>query len=306
MKTKAHVLLIGYSKLSRKRLINYFIRNKIRLSIASKSYKGNINSIVEQFNSYDNALKFSKANIVYISLPNSLHYAWAKKALNYGYHVIVDKPICENYSKSLDLVFLAKKKNRLISEATFFNYHNQIKKSLMIIKNKKILKINVNFTIPLPPKNSILLSKKFSGGVIMDMAPYAAAIHRIFLNKKIIKKRIAIKKNKNKLPVEMNLKLLCENIAYHGKFKFGGKYKNQIEIFYGNYKLKINRAFSPPENDDLTLEIRKNKSFQKLMIKKDNCFRNYFNKILNSINKKRYLNFYNTILIDQKFRDNIY
>ena len=110
MKTKAHVLLIGYSKLSRKRLVNYLIRNKIKLSIASKSYKSNINSIVEQFNSYDNALKFSKANIVYISLPNSLHYFWAKKALNYGYHVIVDKPICENYSKSLDLVSLAKKK----------------------------------------------------------------------------------------------------------------------------------------------------------------------------------------------------
>ena len=306
MKTKAHVLLIGYSKLSRKRLINYLIRNKIRLSIASKSYKGNINSIVEQFNNYDNALKFSKANIVYISLPNSLHYTWAKKALNYGYHVIVDKPICENYSKSLDLVSLAKKKNRLISEATFFNYHNQIKKSLMIIKNKKILKINVNFIIPLPPKNSILLSRRLLGGVIMDMAPYAAAIHRIFLNKKIIKKRITIKKNKNKLPVEMNLKLLCENITYQGKFKFGGKYKNQIEIFYGDHKLKINRAFSPPENDDLMLEIHKNKSIQKLMIKKDNCFRNYFNKILNSINKKGYLNFYNTILIDQKFRDNIY
>ena len=306
MKTKAHVLLIGYSKLSRKRLINYLIKNKIRLSIASKSYKGNIDGIDEQFNSYDNALKFSKANIVYISLPNSLHYTWAKKALNYGYHVIVDKPICENYSKSLDLVSLAKKKNRLISEATFFNYHNQIKKSLMIIKNKKILKIHVNFIIPLPPKKSILLSRRLHGGVIMDMAPYAAAIHRIFLNKKIIKKKITTKENKNKLPVEMNLKLLCENITYQGKFKFGGKYKNQIEIFYGNHKLKIKRVFSPPENDDLMLEVHKNKSIQKLMIKKDNCFRNYFNKILNSINKKRYSSFYNTILIDQKFRDNIY
>ncbi len=305
MKTKVHVLLIGYSKLSRKRLVNYLIRNKIKLSIASKSYKGNIDNIVEQFSSYDNALKFSKANIVYISLPNSLHYVWAKKALNYGYHVIVDKPICENYSKSLDLVSVAKKKNRLISEATFFNYHNQIKKSLTIIKNKKISKIHVNFTIPLPPKNSILLSKVLYGGVIMDMAPYAAAIHRIFLKKNIIKKKITIKKNKNKLPVEMNLKLFYENFSYKGKFKFGGKYKNQIEIFYGDQKLKINRAFSPPEDENLTLELHNNKSIQKLIIKKDNCFRNYFKKILNSIKKRRYSIFYNKILVDQKFRDNI-
>ncbi len=286
MKTKVHVLLIGYSKLSRKRLVNYLIRNKIKLSIASKSYKGNIDSIVEQFNNYDNALKFSKANIVYISLPNSLHYVWAKKALNYGYHVIVDKPICENYSKSLDLVSLAKKKNRLISEATFFNYHNQIKKSLTIIKNKKISKIHVNFTIPLPPKNSILLSKVLYGGVIMDMAPYAAAIHRIFLKKNIIKKKITIKKNKNKLPVEMNLKLFYENFSYKGKFKFGGKYKNQIEIFYGDQKLKINRAFSPPEDENLTLELHNNKSIQKLIIKKTIVFEIILKKYLILLKKE--------------------
>ena len=33
MKTKVHVLLIGYSKLSRKRLVNYLIRNKIKLTV---------------------------------------------------------------------------------------------------------------------------------------------------------------------------------------------------------------------------------------------------------------------------------
>ena len=103
----------------------------------------------------------------------------------------------------------------------------------------------------------------------------------------------------------MNLKLFYENFSYKGKFKFGGKYKNQIEIFYGDQKLKINRAFSPPEDENLTLELHNNKSIQKLIIKKDNCFRNYFKKILNSIKKRRYSIFYNKILVDQKFRDNI-
>ena len=63
-------------------------------------------------------MKTSKAKIAYISLPNSLHYVWAKKALELGYHVVVDKPICKQYLNSAKLVNLAKK-NRLISEATF-------------------------------------------------------------------------------------------------------------------------------------------------------------------------------------------
>ena len=113
MKKETHVLLIGYSKLARKRIINLFIKKKIKFSVASKSYKGKIDYALKQYNNYEKALKDSKAKIVYISLPNSLHYIWAKKALKRGFHVIVDKPICAKYSHSLDLVNLAKKKNRL-------------------------------------------------------------------------------------------------------------------------------------------------------------------------------------------------
>ena len=86
-------------------------------------------------------------------------------------------------------------------------------------------------------------------------------------------------------------------------FKFDGKYKNQIIIFYGRNKLKINRVFSPPENDNLDLELQKNLLIKKVLIKKDNCFGNYFNKVISCIKKKNYSKFYGEILADQKFRD---
>ena len=110
MKTQTHVLLIGYSNIARKRLINYFIKKKIKFSVASKSYKDRIKYAFKQYKSYEKALKDSKANIIYISLPNSLHYIWAKKALKHGFHVLVDKPICDKLSNSIELVNLAKKK----------------------------------------------------------------------------------------------------------------------------------------------------------------------------------------------------
>ena len=50
------------------------------------------------------ALNSSKANIVYISLPNSLHYYWAKKSLEKGYHVIVDKQLPENSKQANNLI----------------------------------------------------------------------------------------------------------------------------------------------------------------------------------------------------------
>ena len=43
------------------------------------------------------------------------------------------------------------------------------------------------------------MSKKLQGGVLMDMGPYISSIPRLFDLKKLIKKRIKIKKNKDKL-----------------------------------------------------------------------------------------------------------
>ena len=93
------LLLIGYSNIARKRLINVFLKNKIPFSVASKTFLKKINGAYKQFSDYNKALKTSGANIVYISLPNSLHFYWAKKAILNGYHVIVDKPICYKISK---------------------------------------------------------------------------------------------------------------------------------------------------------------------------------------------------------------
>ena len=56
-----------------------------------------------------------------------MHYIWASKALSSGYHVIVDKPLCKNLKQIKNLIKLSIKKKKLISEAIFFNYHNQIK-----------------------------------------------------------------------------------------------------------------------------------------------------------------------------------
>ena len=52
------------------------------------------------------ALKNSDADIVYISLANSNHYFWAKKVLEAGFHLIVDKPITTNPGEVKKLINL--------------------------------------------------------------------------------------------------------------------------------------------------------------------------------------------------------
>ena len=179
------VLILGYSNIVKKRVLSVLKEKKIEIYIASKSYKKKIPGIKKQFSSYEKALKNCKPTIVYISLPNSKHFVWAKKSLNHRYNTIVDKPITSNENQLAELIDLSKKNKKLLVESTFFNYHVQMKKILKIYNNDKYKRIHAKFVIPKPNMKSILLSKKLQGGVLMDMGPYISSIPRLFKLKKI-------------------------------------------------------------------------------------------------------------------------
>tara|TARA_B110000037_G_scaffold172364_1_gene195855 strand:+ start:6854 stop:7795 length:942 start_codon:yes stop_codon:yes gene_type:complete len=303
---KNSFLLLGYSSIARKRIINVFLKNKIEFSVASKSFNKDIDGAKKIFLDYNDALLNSGANIVYISLPNSLHFNFAKKALSLGYHVIVDKPMCYKLIESRQLIKLAKKKKKLLSEAIFYNYHEQIKRVINLIKNKRNIDlINVNFTIPLPSKKSLLMSKKLKGGVIMDMGPYASSIQRIFFNKKIIYSKMNFTKNKDNLPLSFDFKIKYNDNKYVGLFKFGGKYNNQVVFYVDKKKISIERVFSPPDNLKLNLEILENNKRKLVTLKKDNCCENYLLEVINKINNKDFSYYYKRIEQDHMFRNKI-
>jgi dTDP-3,4-didehydro-2,6-dideoxy-alpha-D-glucose 3-reductase len=300
------VLLLGYSNIAKKRILNYFKKKKISISLASLSHKDKIEGVSTQYNSYDLALKNSKANIVYISLPNSLHFKWAYKALKLGYHVIVDKPLCDSTYELNKLIRLSFKKKKMLCEATFFNYHSQFNKLIDFIENlKDIKKIKSSFVIPMPSKSSILRSTHLKGGVLMDMGPYASSIARIFFKEKIISKKVIIKKNKTKLVTTLRFLIKYKEKIYEGNFRFGGKYKNELIVVNKKNKFVLNRVFSPPSNEKLNLIVKSNKSIIIKKINKDDCFANFFNEVLIKIKKNEYNFYINQIRCDNYFRNKI-
>jgi len=298
------ILLIGYSNIARQKIIKTFLKKKIKFCVASKTYKKKISGVYNQFKDYDEGLKKSDADIAYISLPNSLHYYWTLKSLKAGYHVIVDKPICATKNELENLISFAKKNKKLLAEATFFNYHKQIDLTKNKIGDLKNIKhIHVNFIIPYPNTNSILISKKLNGGALMDMGPYAAAVSRIFGQSKIISKRIIFKKNKFKLITGFNL--LCEypTCSYTAYFNFGGEYHNELFLHTDKKTLKIERVFSPPHNQKLSVFIKENNSMKIYKVKKDNAFENFFLEVKNKILNKKYSYYFDRMKSDAYFRN---
>ncbi len=296
------ILILGYSKIVRKRILRVLQKRKNKIFIATKSFKDSIPGIKKKFNSYNKALKECKPNLVYISLPNSMHYYWAKKALNNKCHTIVDKPITTNLSELNNLIKISNKSKRILSEATFFNYHSQLTKIRQIFQKTQYKFIDAKFVIPKPNKNSILLSKKLGGGVLMDMGPYISSVPRIFNLENIINKKVFIKKNNKSLIISINFVFKFKEGKYSGKFKFNSNYLNTLRVKDKNKSAQIFRVFSPPSDEILRLNLKRKNKLKTLRFKQENCFENYFREVEKKIKNKNFKFYHDRMVDDCNFR----
>ena len=69
------------------------------------------------YTDYDQMLAQTDARVVYVAVPNHIHYDYTKRALERGFHVILEKPITSNLREAEELARLAKEKRRFLFEA---------------------------------------------------------------------------------------------------------------------------------------------------------------------------------------------
>jgi predicted dehydrogenase len=228
---------------------------KIKFCICSKSKERKNIGASEWYRNYEDALEKSRADLVYISLPNSLHYYWAKRFLQNNYHVIVDKPATLNFIQAKDLVKEARRRKKLLSEAIVFNYHHQIDKSIKEIDLLKNLNhVDARFIIPKLEKKNFRNLIKYGGGCLFDMGPYAAATFRIFINENFRKVTFykLLKENKKGLNISFKIYIIVGKKSFFGYFSHNGEYENSLSLFTKRKKVTINRVFSPPSDINLT------------------------------------------------------
>lgn len=120
-------------------------------------------------------------DVVYIALPNSLHFEYAYKALKANKHVLLEKPFCTNYSQATKLVSYAKKHKLLLYE-TIMTLHapNYIKARSYLKNIGEIKVIDVNFSQYSRKYDKFLkgiimpaFDYKLAGGALMDLGVYA-------------------------------------------------------------------------------------------------------------------------------------
>ena len=82
-------------------------------------------AIKEVYTDYEELLKKTEADTVYIGLVNSAHYPYAKQALLAGKNVILEKPFTGFYEETKELAQIANEKKLFIFEAITV-LHNEV------------------------------------------------------------------------------------------------------------------------------------------------------------------------------------
>lgn len=140
------------------------------------SYGGKI------FKGYRKLLNDTNVEAIYIPLPPALHYEWAKKALQTGKHVLLEKPFCTNVQDTEELLRLAAEKNLAVHENYMFVYHSQlvwIREHMPELGELRLIRIDFGF--PFRGANDFRYNRELGGGALLDCGGYTLKLAGYFL-----------------------------------------------------------------------------------------------------------------------------
>lgn len=127
-------------------------------------------------------LQDESLDIIYIASPNSLHYPQAKKALETGHHVILEKPFVSTVEECRDLIATAKTHHRFLFEAITVPHipvYQKVKERMGELGSLKMVQCNFSQYSSKYDKfknneNPNVFNPEFSGGALMDINIYNA------------------------------------------------------------------------------------------------------------------------------------
>jgi predicted dehydrogenase len=150
--------------------------------------------------SYEELLKDSSVDAVYIATPHPFHVEWVIKAAKAGKHILCEKPLGMNVSEAKRMVEAARKNKVFFMEAFMYRCHPQTAKIVQLIQSGligevRLIEASFCFNNPVDSKHR-LFNKKLGGGGILDIGCYPASFARLVAgaaNKKLFLDPIQLK-----------------------------------------------------------------------------------------------------------------
>ena len=113
------------------------------------------------------------------------------------------------------------------------------------------------------------------------------------------------KKDKKDLSTDFNIYICAGKKTFFGYFSHNGEYENTLTLFTKQKRVTVNRVFSPPNDENLILQVSDDHVKKEKKLKKDDAFLNYLKGIIILLKTKRFENSYQHLLKDSFFREKL-
>jgi len=134
------------------------------------------------YGSYDELLADDDVDVVYNSLPNSLHVEWSIRALEAGKHVLCEKPLSRHPDDVAEAFDTAERTGRLLSEAFMYRHNPQTARLVELVTAGAIGELRLirsTFGYGLYDESNIRLRTDVEGGALMDVGCYNVSGSRL-------------------------------------------------------------------------------------------------------------------------------
>ena len=200
---------------------------------------------------YDEIIHDSGIDLVYIPLPNSMHYEWTMNALEAGKHVLCEKSLVTEYAQAEGITAFARAQRLLVAENFQFRFHSQHRWTLDALDARKIGEVRLfrsSFGIPPLPAENIRYSKELGGGSLLDNGAYPLkALQVILPGYNFTMKAATLRYGDSGVDISGGMYLDCpEGIAAELAFGMDNFYQCNYEIWGSIGKITANRAFTAP------------------------------------------------------------
>lgn len=252
----------------------------------------------EIFESYENVVTSDKIDAIYIPLPPALHYKWAKKALENGKHVLLEKPFTVSLADTVSLVKIAGNRDLALHENYMFAFHSQMNYIEQVISSGEIGDIRLfrlSFGFPMRESNDFRYNRELGGGALLDAGGYTMKYAAMLLGDSAK----VVYSNLNSI-AGLDVDMYGSGVMVNDKgtvaqlaFGMDNDYKCELEVWGSRGTLYTNRVLTAPVGYNPTIIISKNGIRKEIKLEADDTFEKSIHHFLNCIVDKnlRYENY---------------
>ena len=288
-------LIVGYSSIVARRALAALVRSPEVESVDIASRRGAQGASFPEswtgriYDDYGDAISCSDADVVYISLVNSLHEEWADTALRSGRHVVVDKPAFLSLAVTDKLLELAAKKGLCLAEAVVFPYHPQMEVlQTLLLEHGGATRLSATFTFPPLTNDNFRNHPELGGGSLYDLGPYAAAVSRLFFEDLPASVRCNVVTRHSDTKVDTAFSLLASYIggrSYIGHFGFDTEYQNRLTLIGPAISITVDHIFTTHPDLENHLHVSSGSQHSRVPMGAGDSFQCFFARLIGAIEK---------------------